>query len=91
LIRSWPFLSIGVLTFVVFVVLEAVGDAGRETVMGQALIPVVRVLIIPMWLMRYVETFLGMGTPQRGAARSPRGTVSIFGTMTVDTRIWGTG
>jgi hypothetical protein len=60
-IKNWPFLTVGLVTFALFVGLEAVGDAGRDTPIAQGIIPMLRVLIVPIWAMRYLEVFVGMG------------------------------
>ena len=53
--RTWPFLTLGLFTFLLFL---AVGNFGAVL---QPLVPVLRVLIVPLWVMRTVEMLLGMG------------------------------
>lgn len=60
-VRGFPFLTLGLITFGLF--LASVG--AREVVGGVAVVRglevVVRFVIIPMWLMRYLEMFVGLG------------------------------
>ncbi len=55
-LRSWPFLSLGVLTFGLFLAVEAFGEPLRP------LVPVLRVLVVPLWLMRTLEMVVGIGS-----------------------------
>jgi hypothetical protein len=55
-LKIWPFLSLGLLTAGLFLSVESFGDR------VEPLIPVVRVLIIPLWLMRTLEMVVGMGS-----------------------------
>lgn len=54
-LRNWPFLSLGLLTFGLFLAVEALGAQLRP------LIPPLRVLIVPLWLMRNLEMVVGIG------------------------------
>ena len=60
-VRNWPFLCLGFLTLGLFIGVEAMGEPARTTLVGEALVAIVRVLVVAMWLMRYLELFLGMG------------------------------
>jgi hypothetical protein len=52
---AWPFLSVGLFTFGLFVAVERVGEPLRP------LVPVLRVLVVPLWLMRTLEMVVGIG------------------------------
>jgi hypothetical protein len=54
-LRNWPFLVLGLVTFGLFLALEASGEPPRF------LVAVLRVLIVPLWLMRTLEMILGIG------------------------------
>ena len=54
-VRAWPFLILGFLTFGLFLALEGLGEPLRP------LLPVLRVLIVPLWLMRTLEMVAGIG------------------------------
>ncbi|MHB1325730.1 MAG: hypothetical protein ACYC0L_05925 [Thermoleophilia bacterium] len=86
-IKQWPFLTLGLVTFALFLAVEFWGSAegGNCTSSGSAtlspdgnvisyqesggcsaqhpalLIPILRVLVIPLLLMRYFEMFTGIG------------------------------
>jgi hypothetical protein len=55
-LRSWPFLSLGLVTVGLFLAVEGFGERVGF------LIPVVRILIIPLWLMRTLEMIVGIGS-----------------------------
>jgi hypothetical protein len=55
LIRTWPFLSLGFFTFGLFLALEGFGEPPRP------LVAVLRVLVVPLWLMRTLEMLVGIG------------------------------
>ena len=55
-LRSWPFLSVGLLTFAFGLALEVFGEPLR------ALVPFVRVLVVPLWFMRTLEMLVGVGS-----------------------------
>ncbi len=55
-LRTWPFLSLGVLTFGLFLAVEGIGEPLRPAV------PALRVLIAPLWLMRTLEMVVGIGS-----------------------------
>lgn len=52
LISHWPFTAVGLVTFVLFI---------AAPFMGLAENPVVLLLIMPLWLMRTLEMFTGIG------------------------------
>src|SRR5688500_18751430 len=54
-LRSWPFLSLGLVTVGLFLAVEGFGERVGF------LIPVVRILIMPLWLMRTLEMIVGIG------------------------------
>ena len=54
-LQTWPFLSLGLVTAALFLAVEGFGERVAP------LIPVVRVLIIPLWLMRTLEMIVGIG------------------------------
>src|SRR5688572_29166517 len=56
-LRRHPFLTLGLATFALFVLVESV-PAVRTAVVIQVL----RVLLVPLWLMRTLEMMVGMGT-----------------------------
>ena len=56
ILRSWPFTAFGLLTLAVVLVAEAVRGTG--TPVG-TLYDVLRVIIVPIWLMRYVVVAIG--------------------------------
>ena len=55
-LRTWPFLTVGLLTAGLFLAVSALGEP------AEFLIPVLRVLIIPLWLMRTMEMIVGIGS-----------------------------
>lgn len=55
------FLFLGLLTSGLFLVLETASEAAKASPAGEVLVGVMRVMIIPMWLMRDLEMLLGMG------------------------------
>ena len=55
-LRNWPFLSVGLLTLAFGLALEVFGEPFRP------LVPFVRVLIVPLWLMRTLEMVVGIGS-----------------------------
>jgi hypothetical protein len=61
LVSRHPFLLFGLLTFGLFLAIETTGDAFPETALGAALISALRVLIVPLWLMRTLEMVVGIG------------------------------
>ena len=52
---SWPFLSVGLFTFALFLAVERFGKL-------RPLIPILRVLVAPLWLMRTLEMVVGIGS-----------------------------
>jgi hypothetical protein len=56
-LRRHRFLTVGLATFALFVLVESV-PAVRTPVVMQLL----RVLLVPLWLMRTLEMFVGMGS-----------------------------
>jgi hypothetical protein len=54
-VRTWPFLTLGLSTFGFFVAVEVLGEPLRP------LVPILRVLIVPLWLMRTLEMIVGLG------------------------------
>lgn len=59
LMRSWPFTFLGLFTIVLFLVAEALDRGGREIPHVEALHGLLRVIIIPIWLMRYAVVAVG--------------------------------
>ena len=58
-LRRHPFLTLGLATFALFLLVESVPPGtGGMAVARQIL----RVLIVPLWLMRTLEMIIGMGT-----------------------------
>ena len=55
-LRRWPFLSLGLVTAGLFLAVEGFGEP------VEPLIPVVRILIIPLWFMRTLEMVVGIGS-----------------------------
>ena len=55
-LRNWPVLSIGVVTFGLFAAVEAFGEP------PQFIMPALRVLIVPLWLMRTLQMVVGIGS-----------------------------
>jgi hypothetical protein len=55
-LQTWPFLSLGFVTAGLFLAVEGFGER------VEPLIPVVRVLIIPLWVMRTLEMVVGIGS-----------------------------
>ena len=55
-LRTWPFLSLGVLTFGLFLAVEALGKPPWP------LLPALRALVAPLWLMRTLEMVVGMAS-----------------------------
>lgn len=60
-VRRWPFLSVGLLTLGLFVLVEALPQGARDHTAGQALVATIRVLMVPLWLMRTLEMLIGIG------------------------------
>ena len=60
--RRHFFLLVGIATFGLFVLFELLPDAWLATPAAKAFLAVVRVLVVPLWLMRTFEMMLGMGT-----------------------------
>ena len=56
-LRTWPFLTLGFVTFGLFLAVEGFGPER----LGQ-LVPALRVLIVPLWLMRTLEMLVGIGS-----------------------------
>ena len=54
-LRTWPFLTFGLLTFGFFLAVEGFGEPLAP------LLPALRVLIVPLWLMRTFEMLVGIG------------------------------
>jgi hypothetical protein len=54
-IARWPFLTFGLATFALFLLGEAIKPL--QAPLG----PVLRVLIMPLWLMRTLEMIVGIG------------------------------
>jgi hypothetical protein len=53
-VSRWPFLTIGIVTFALYLVTEFVPGFG-------VLAPLVRLLIAPIWIMRTLEMIVGIG------------------------------
>jgi hypothetical protein len=52
-LRFFPFITfLGIVTLVLFLLVEWAGPELQETALGQTLVSMLRVLIIPLWLMR---------------------------------------
>ena len=59
-LRFFPFFTLfGVLTLAFFLLLQWLGPEVRETAFGQVLVSLLRVLIIPRWLMTTLVVMLG--------------------------------
>ena len=59
-LRSFPFFTLfGLTTIALFVLVEIMGPEARESPLGQNLIVVLKVAIIPVWLMRLLVVMLG--------------------------------
>lgn len=56
-LQRHPFLTLGLATFALFVLVESIPAVGTAVVMQ-----FLRVLVIPLWLMRTLEMMVGMGT-----------------------------
>jgi len=54
-VARWPFLTIGLATFALFLLAEAIRPL--QAPLG----PLLRVLIVPLWLMRTLEMIAGIG------------------------------
>lgn len=52
----WPFVTLGLATFALFVAAEALNGAAGP------LQPALRVLIVPLWFMRTLEMVVGIGS-----------------------------
>lgn len=55
-LRLWPFTCVGVLTLVVFLVAEVAQGSGISV---EPLYDLLRIIIVPIWLMRYVIVAIG--------------------------------
>lgn len=55
LVARWPFLTFGLITFALFLLAEAIPR------FQDALAPILRILIMPLWLMRTLEMVVGIG------------------------------
>ena len=60
-VKRYPFLLLGIATFGLFLSAGLVSDAAKTSELGRTVITVLRVLIIPLWLMRDLEMLLGFG------------------------------
>lgn len=59
-LRVFPFITfLGIVTLALFLLVEWAGPELQETAPGQALVSVLRVLIIPLWLMRTLVVMVG--------------------------------
>lgn len=60
-VRSFPFFTLlGLMTIALFFLVEGIDDPGaRGTDLAQSLIAVLRVVIIPLWLMRILIVMAG--------------------------------
>ena len=59
-LRSLPFFTLfGLMTITLFFLVETMDPEARETTLGQSLIVVVGVVIIPLWLMRILVVIVG--------------------------------
>ena len=58
-LRRHPFLTVGLATFALFLVVESAPTAVHGI---PVVIQILRVLIVPLWLMRTLEMMVGMGT-----------------------------
>jgi len=61
-IKRHGFLLLGIVTLGLFVAMEIASEAAKASGLGEAITILLRVLIIPMWLMRDLEMLLGMGS-----------------------------
>ena len=62
LVKKYPFFLLGVGTFGLFLATGSITGAAKMSEVGRVVIGVLRVLIIPMWLMRDLEMLVGMGS-----------------------------
>ncbi len=60
-VRRHPFLTIGLVTFGLFLLVELMPEAARTAGAGRVLMAFVRVIAVPLWIMRTIEVMLGMG------------------------------
>jgi hypothetical protein len=60
-VKRYPFLLLGFATFGLFLATGLASDAAKTSELGRMVATVLRVLIIPLWLMRDVEMLLGFG------------------------------
>lgn len=59
-LRFFPFFTLfGLLTFALLLVVQAIGPEVRETASGQLLVTVLRVIIIPRWVMTTLVVIVG--------------------------------
>jgi hypothetical protein len=62
LVKKYPFFLLGVATFGLFLATGSLRGAAETSEVGRVVIGVLRVLIIPLWLMRDLEMTMGMGS-----------------------------
>jgi hypothetical protein len=60
ILRSHPFLLLGLLTYAMFLTVEALPTEAHESAVVRAAMPVMRVVIIPMWLGWTVVTIISI-------------------------------
>jgi hypothetical protein len=60
-VKRYPFLLLGIATFGLFLATGLVSDAAKTSELGRMVVTVLRVLIVPLWLMRDLEMLLGFG------------------------------
>ena len=61
LVKRYPFLLLGIATFGLFLATGLVSDTAKMSEVGRIVIALLRVLIIPLWMMRDLEMVLGLG------------------------------
>ncbi len=62
-VRRFPFLTVGLLTAGLFLLTAGANNVAGDAAVVRGLTAIVRVLIIPMWLMRDLEMILGGRLP----------------------------
>ncbi len=62
LMKRHSFLMLGIATFGLLVTIGIASDAVKASGLGHAAIDALRVLSIPLWLMRDLEMLVGMGS-----------------------------
>ena len=72
IVKSHPFLLLGLLTYAMFLAVEALPDESHDSPLAQAAMPVARLIIIPMylgWLLVTIVSVQILGADPSAAAR----------------------